>query len=461
MRRELEGRPLIWLALALMGGMAAHFYPVYAFVGLGCLLVDRRAGLWAIGLGFAILGVILGPRQPTLIVERGDFGGAVSVVSAPRPNRNGEGAIVVAGGQRLVMYYGADQPVSYGDTLLVKGRIQPLSPKGREYWRHQSVSGVLMVSDPVTRYAKGPPIFEWGQKIRRSFVAYTKETLQPRARAIVQSVCFNHDAELSLEDRETLAKSGIIHIISTSGMHVILVAGFLSLLLSHAPVPRWFQVGLLILVLIIYGAAASFRPPMLRSIIMAGLWQSAYLTKHEADGLSSTAASAIITLICIPTAVFDIGFLLSFAAISALVMWPPPIIPSVTTALQYLTFRAKQSAFASAVASLATIPLLSMAFRQFSIVGVVANLIVAPFIPIIVCGSILAWLAGGSFGELVMKGLVGPLALFCSGVATLIGNLPFAAIQTPPIPAWAVICAYVFAAMLWRPFKRPANDVAT
>lgn len=444
-----------------MGGMASHFYPVYAFVGLGCLLVDRRAGLWAIGLGLAILGVILGPRQPTLITERGEFGGAVNVVAAPRPNRNGEGAIVMAGGQRLVMYYDANQPVSYGDTLLVKGRLQPLSAKGREYWRHQSVSGVLTVSDPITRYAKGPPIFEWGQKIRRSFVAYTQETLQPRARSIVQSVCFNHDAELSLADREALARSGIIHIISTSGMHVILVAGFLSFLLSFAPVPRWFQVGLLILVLLIYGAAASFRPPMLRSIIMAGLWQSAYLTKREADGLSATAASAIVTLICIPTAVFDIGFLLSFAAISALVMWPSAIAINVTSALQLVLLRAKQSAFASAVASLATIPLLSMAFRQFSIIGVVANLIVAPFIPLLVCGSIFAWLVGGFVGELVMKGLVEPLALFCSGVATFIGNLPFAAIQTPPIPAWAVLCSYVFAAMLWRPVKRPVTDVAT
>lgn len=461
MRRELEGRPLIWLALAFMGGMASHFYPVYAFVGFGCLLVDRRAGLWAIGLGLAILGVILGPRQPTLITERGEFGGAVNVVSAPRPNRNGEGAIVMAGGQRLVMYYDASQPVSYGDTLLVKGRLQPLTPKGREYWRHQSVSGVLTVSDPITRYAKGPPIFEWGQKIRRSFVAYTQKTLQPRARAIVQSVCFNHDAELSLADREALARSGIIHIISTSGMHVILVAGFLSFLLSLAPVPRWVQVGLLILVLLIYGAAASFRPPMLRSIIMAALWQSAYLTKREADGLSATAASAIITLVFIPSAVFDIGFLLSFAAISALVMWAPATTQVVTTALQVVVLRAKQSAFASAVATLATIPLLSMAFRQFSIIGVVANLIVAPFIPLLVCGSIFAWLIGGFIGELVMKGLVEPLALFCSGVATAIGNLPFATVQTPPIPAWAVICSYVFAAMLWRPVKRPATDAAS
>lgn len=458
MRKELEGRPLIWLALAFMGGLAAQFYPVFAFVGLGCLLVDRRASFWALGLGFTILGVVLGPRVPSLITEPSDFSGEVLVVQAPRPTQTGERAVVLASGQRVVMYYDAGQPVSFGDRLLVQGRVRPLTEKSLEYWRHQQVSGNLNVRGSITRVSRGPPFFAWGQGVRLSFVDYTRQTLGPRARAIVQSVCFNHDVELSTEEREALARSGIIHIISTSGMHVVLVAGFLGLLLSALPLPRWCQVSILLLLLLVYGAAASFRPPMVRSILMAAFWTSAYLFKREADGLSATAASAIITLLIMPQAVFDIGFLLSFVAITSLVMFIPEANRHVNTAFEWVAVRAKQSVLASTVASLAAAPLLSLAFRQFSIIGVVTNLIVAPLIPVIVSASILAWMIRGLVGGFLMRVVVEPLALFCSGVAGWIGNLPLAAIQTPEVPPWAVIGFYVFAALLWRPKPRPTLD---
>ncbi|MBL8059522.1 MAG: ComEC/Rec2 family competence protein [Chthonomonas sp.] len=465
MRKELEGRPLIWLALAFMGGLASQFYPVFAFVGLGCLVVDRRASFWALGLGFAILGVVMAPRVPSLITEPSEFSGEVVVVHAPRPTQSGERAVVATSGQRVVMYYDAGQDVSFGDTLLVQGRVRPLTEKSREYWRHQQVSGSLNVRGTITRVSRGPPFFAWGQGIRLAFVDYTRETLGQRARAIVQSVCFNHDVELSDEEREALSRSGIIHIISTSGMHVVLVAGFLSLLLSALPMPRWCQMGILMLLLLVYGAAASFRPPMVRSIFMAGFWAFAYLFKREADGLSATAASAIITLLIMPHAIFDVGFLLSFVAITSLVMFVPEAGRHVNTALGWIALRAKQSALASTVASLAAAPLLSLSFRQFSIIGVVTNLIVAPLIPVIVSVSILAWLVKGPVGAFCMQVVVEPLALFCSGVAGWISNLPFAAIETPEIPPWFVIGFYVFAAMLWRPkprptFRRPVTDGA-
>lgn len=461
MRRELEGRPLIWLALAFMGGMASHFYPVLACVGLGCLLVDRRVGIWALGFGFLVLGVLLGPRQPALITEAIPFSGEVRVVQAPRPMQLGEWAIVEAAGRRIAMVYDADQPVSFGDTLLVRGRIRPLSDKNRQYWRHQSVSAMLNVQGEITQYSKGPPIYAWGQQLRRSFVAYTRDTLGARARAIVQSVCFNHDAELTHEDRDALARSGIIHIISTSGLHVVLVAGFLTFALSLLPMPRWCQVGLLILMLLVYGAAASFRPPMVRSIIMASLWASAYLFKREADGLSATAASAIITLLIMPTAIFDIGFLLSFASITALVMWIQEPLEPVKTALGWMGQKMHQTAVGSLVCSMAAAPLLSFGFRQFSVVGVVANLVVAPLIPIIVTASILAWLVRGVFGEGIMKALVEPLAAFCAGFSTWIGGMPFSAVQTPEVPPWAIFGFYAFGAMLWRPKPRRPVAVAS
>ena len=444
-----------------MGGLASGFYPWFAVLSLLTLFLDRRWPIWVVGLCFCSVGYLLGPKPPRLITENRTYEGEVFVEQAPRPTRTGERALVSAGGKRLVMFYSEEQPVALGDALVVRGRVRPLDDVSREYWRHQGVSGSLFVVGRVTRYANGPPIAQWGQTIRRSFVRFTEQTMERQPRAIVQAVCFNHDVTLTKDERDNLARSGIIHIISTSGMHVVLVAGFLTFLLSLVPMPRWTQIGILIILLVIYGAAAGFRPPMVRSILMASLWYSAYLFKREADGLTITAVSAIATLLFIPSAIFDVGFILSFTTITALIMFIPPTKRQIERVQDWFVERAKQTALSSLIASAAAAPILATFFGQFSWVGVVSNLLIVPIVPVIVGASLLAWALFGvapELSQLIVRICVEPLALWCSAVSNGFGSQSWAAIHTPPIPAFLVAEFYFFAVMLWRPRPRHADE---
>lgn len=461
MKRELEGRPLLWLSLALMAGLAFHFYPWVVLAGLLVLAIDRRKAVVLVGLGFLLVGILIGPRPPSLIKESRPYSGEVFVEQAPRPTSKGERALVRASGKRLVMFYSADQPVALGDLILVKGRVSPLDDVSREYWRHQGVAGSLSVSGPLTRVSAGPPFGQWGQSIRRSFVAYTERFMPREPRAIVQAVCFNHDVTLTKEERDLLARSGIIHIISTSGMHVVLLAGFLGILLGYLPIPRWSQIGLLILILMVYGAAAGFRPPMIRSILMASLWYSAYLFKREADGLSITAASAIVTLLVLPSAIFDVGFLLSFTTITALVMFIPNAKRDINRVSEWWLDRIKQTGLSSLIATVASAPILSVFFGRFSVVGVVSNLLIVPVVPVLVAGSLVAWLISGPAPEiarLITSVAVEPLALWCLSVARLFGSQPWASVETPLVPWGFAAAFYVFAVMLWRPRRRRVDE---
>lgn len=461
MSRELRDRPLLWVALMLAAGCAAWFYPWAVLVAAPLALLLPNLGLRVAGLAFLALGALIGPRPQAPLLETKPFSGDAYVVQAPRPSRSGEQAIVEASGRKFVLYYSANQPVALGDLLLLRGVAKPVPERMRAYWSHQGVTGILEVTGSITRHRAGPAFGQWGQASRRSFIQFSREELSPRAGAIVQAVCFNHDTGLDTLFRDKLARSGIIHIISTSGMHVVLVAGFLSVVLALLPIPRWAQVGLLIAILLVYGAAAGFRPPMVRSILMAGLWASAYLFKREADGLSLVAASAIGTLLIQPSAIFDLGLILSFVTITALVLFVPPGPRDDTTVGGWFWKRGKQIALTSLVATVASAPVLAYFFGQFSVVGVLSNLLVVPVVPVVVSASLLGWLLSplmpGVSGAL-LQGVVEPLAWWIIAVAEGLGGQPWAAVTNPPIPAWAVWLFYGFALMLWRPRLRGAAE---
>ena len=102
-----------------------------------------------------------------------------------------------------------------------------------------------------------------------------------------------------------------------------------------------------------------------------------------------------------------------------------------------------------------------MFFGQFSWVGVVSNLLIVPIVPVIVGASLLAWVLFGvapELSQLIVRSCVAPLALWCAAVSNGFGSQPWAAIQTPPIPAFLVAGFYFFAVMLWRPRPRQADE---
>lgn len=88
--------------------------------------------------------------------------------------------------------------------------------------------------------------------------------MSPEAAALVRSVCFNDDSDLTKSLRANLVDSGTVHIISTSGLHVALLSGILFGLFRKLPIPRWAQIALLAMILLLYVAAAGWRPPRVR-----------------------------------------------------------------------------------------------------------------------------------------------------------------------------------------------------
>lgn len=460
MRRELSRRPALLIAAAFMIGLAAFEQPVLA-AGMPLLvwLCDRR---WAKAgvVGFAVLGLLLSPPWAEREPVRRPFEGIAIVQEPPRISRQGQICEVQVGSRFYALRAPSEPALATGDRLRLRGEIRPLRESMLDIGSYRQIVGSIRVEEGgVDVVAPGAAIWRPGVLWRNAFVKYVDETLSPTTAPAVDALCFNVTADLDPDTYESLQRTGTIHIVSASGLHVLIFAAGISALAALLPIPRGWRLTLIFGILAFYAMGAGMRPPVVRAVLMAGLLGVSTLLRREPDLLSAAGISAIVYLVWRPEAVYDIGFQFSFVTVAALGMFlsmrdDPPAAPA-----RRLFFEAKEVARASFVATLASAPLTAYYFGMVSIVSIPANVLIAAALPFL---TLTAFFAHGvsyvwpalSMG--LMKGMVEPLVGWILWVAETFGSLDFAAISTPAFSAWWLAPVYGVGLLIWRPHARPS-----
>ncbi|MEQ1936586.1 MAG: ComEC/Rec2 family competence protein, partial [Fimbriimonadaceae bacterium] len=295
-------------------------------------------------------------------MERQFVNRTMDIVTVPRTGKSGDWCIAEGGGTRLGLFLGQSRTsLSLGDRIHLKGVVRTLREGSEQFWLSKGVIGTMFVGEDneVVVLNEGSPIFRWGMSWRQSFIEFAQKNLAPRQARLADALCFNLDALLDEDLQENLSRTGTVHIVSASGLHVMIFAVAFQLVLSRLPIPRWAQLILLIFVLLVYAGATGFRPPVLRSVVMVGVMMSAYLVRREGDLLSAAAVAALAQFLLDPRSVYDIGFYLSFLTVCALGLFLPLDAPRGWK--EWIG----RSAHASFVASLASAPIVALIFGRF------------------------------------------------------------------------------------------------
>lgn len=453
---ELARRPLIAITVAYLGGLCLIAFPWSALAVLIALGLTRSWGVRVLACLFALVGFVQAPSPPLYRTAAfSSFADTVEVRSVPQARSTGFFTKVEVRGQKLLWFSPYDktpQDIFLGDRWFVRGRIGP-PPQQAKY---QYEVGFITTVQRAEKLSAGPNITQIATQINRHFTALSLRLLPEREARWVNAICFNADYELDPKDREILGRTGLIHIVSTSGMHVLLVSGALALLLRGVPVPRSVQLAVLFSLLSVYALAAGLNPPIIRSVLMALFFAPAYLFERESDALSTLCASAICTLLVMPFSVFDVGFQLSFSSVLALVLFvraPSSHRPRWQESLSV-------SVRSSVVAALGVAPWILHYLGRLSLISPVSTLVSAPLVPLIAVstlalGSVAGFLPGiAKFGfEWVVFPATRGLIWITEGLAAL----PFASTETVRLPGIAALGLSAAMLALWRPERKPAS----
>ncbi len=452
MRTEIEGRPILGILAAFILGLSVALHPINLLAVIPLPFVWRAAPV-RIALALAlIVGVILGARPAPGLSSDIYINDAVTVQSIPRIHKGQISFEATARNYRFLVYLKGRPELSYAARVHLTGIGTPLRSGSAKFQEIRGIQGTLF-ADKYAILAPAPPLHLWADQWRRSFDTFARSAMPEPLADVASALCFNMDRLLDDALVEQLQATGTIHIVSVSGLHIVVLTLSLMWSLSYVPIPRVLRLVIAALALSFYALATGLNPPTVRAVLMALIGLVAYTCKREPDWLSALAASGILFLIWKPGAIYDIGFQLSYVTVAAFCMFLAPDRDLPKPPLSEWIAKTQELGSAGLVASFVSAPLVAYHFGRFSIIGVVANVLIAAPVAAVIVVSFVAHFISLLFptvAKAVMQWLVGSWIGYLYEVLDTLSAPSWAAIDWPGFSAYVMLPFYIGCILGWR-----------
>lgn len=168
-------------------------------------------------------------------------------------------------------------------------------------------------------------------------------------------------------------KSGIVHLLAISGLHVSLLIGMVFHLGIRIGLTRQFMMNFLLVVLPIYAILTGASPSVIRAVLMLFLvllvlkWKK-QIKMSPIDAISLTL---MIYVFFTPLIILDAGFQLSFSVSFAIILSSASLLPRYQQTISAMIV-------ISIIAQLAALPILLYHFFETSLISIAANLLYIP-----------------------------------------------------------------------------------
>jgi competence protein ComEC len=280
----------------------------------------------------------------------------------------------------VLLFVPGDYRFFLGERLLVTARLSPFPSAGPETF-----------SADVSRSGVRQEGYEgriWEMRAAaRAWVHRAVADAGYPASALMEALLIGVREDVPAEMSSSFLRTGSLHILALSGLHVTVLYGAIALFLGFVR-RRWLKFALATLVLLFYQALAGFMPSLLRATVMILAAGTAALLDRDAEPLNALSLSGIVLVLIDPFTVFTVSFQLSFLAMAGILV----VGPLVQRPLEGRLPRLVLVPLAMSVGAQAgTLPLVAAAFGAWYPSGIIAGLILVPLTTGLLWAG-LAWL---------------------------------------------------------------------
>lgn len=263
-----------------------------------------------------------------------------------------------------------------------------------EYLKSLEIYGQLLISEKeILKTATGSKtILGIAQNFRSTIVEKLQKTkLKTDERAIIQALVLGEKKDIDKNLYNEYAAAGAVHILAVSGLHVGILYIILAFLLK--PFCRWkfgvyFQAILIVLLLWCFAVISGLSPSVTRAVTMFSFFAIAKLFNRETNSLNTLFLSFLVLLIINPLWLFQVGFQLSYLAVFFIV-WLQPIFYKLGYSKYGIVRKSWTILSVTLSAQIGVLPLTLYYFHQFPGLFLVTNIVILPFLTILMCGGIL------------------------------------------------------------------------
>lgn len=295
----------------------------------------------------------------------------------------------------LVLYLDKMDPrasrLRYGDELLLNRPPQRIRNSGNpgafnytqyaafQGWYHQVY--LPTGSWHVTGQWKGNRFRSWLFETRDRVLHLLRKYIPGAQEAgIAEALLIGYTHHLDKDLVQAYSNTGVVHIIAISGMHLGLIYGLLYWLFTRLPLIRkcrWLQGLLILAALWIFALLAGGSASVIRSAVMFSFLTAGRFLFNRRSTFNALAGSAFIMLAYHPYYLWDIGFQLSYTAVTGILLFQQPLchLLDIPYKIPDLIW---QGLCITLAAQVLTFPLCIYYFHQFPVAFLFSNLVAVP-----------------------------------------------------------------------------------
>lgn len=342
-------------------------------------------------------------------------------------------------GRVKIVFDSSCREIKYGKLLSVKNKLEIIPnsrhPKDfnyKEYLRYKHVYHQLKIDTfDIINIEDGSinQIFQLANTCRNNIINSLKSNIHDTLSfEMSAALLLGYRADLDKDLMKTFSETGTIHIISVSGLHVGIIFLVIQLLIRKSKLikNRFVEASILIISIWFYSILTGLPASVCRCALMISLGIISNLIYRRTNPFNIISASALILLIYDTNLLFDVGFQLSFLAITGIILLQKRIehifyIPNI-----YIHQLWAMSSV-SIAAQITTLPLCLYYYHQFPNYFILANLFAIPLSSVALYASVasvsLSWIP---YVDLVIEWILIQSIKLMNFILFYIRELPYA-----------------------------------
>ncbi len=327
--------------------------------------------------------------------------------------------------EKILLFFNSSQ-VQVGDVLLVQANLDSIKNKNnpgefnvKAYWNNKDVYQIGFVGESDFKLIKTvdyPWWMNWSSRVRNHLTEKLQSTLNGEALGVAVALLLGDKQLLTNEVRSSFSNAGAMHVLAVSGLHVGIVLYILMFVLGKFTrfISKRNAVLISIAIIWIYAAITGFSPSVLRASFMFSVLAIAQITGRNKNSINVLFFSAFVLLLFQPLWVYDIGFQLSYLAMTGIFVLYPLVSKLIYFKNKWLT-KIWQGTAVGLSAQLFTVPLTLFYFHQFPNYFILTNIGMMVFAGAVLGLGLLFFVVSWSTflafiaGNLLKIGLIGML----------------------------------------------------
>ncbi len=282
---------------------------------------------------------------------------------------NGRAVVMVKQGRELF----------WGERIKVNGSLKALSPEKANISRENFFSRVAPQDIEVPDSSLFSGLLHRRGQLLQYLNRNIEELLVPSS-ALLRALLLGQRQEIPPEVMSRFRKSGSLHVLALSGLHVGIIYILLYYLFIFLP-GRSYRIIAASIIVSAYLFLVGPRPSLTRAVIMLCAGGMAYLADRDFNPLNILSLAAALILLIEPFSLFELSFQLSFLSLLGIMLIGAPLAGSIAA---YLPGFIRFPLAYSVGAQLMTAPVLLYTFGSVYPIGIPAALLLIPLISLFI-----------------------------------------------------------------------------